>query len=83
MPETNRSLRFRLPFARLSGLILIGIALWGCASVPVYEQQYVSKSGMTFSENPTDSDRVNLISQIEPGSAVSGGAQAAGCTACR
>ena len=55
----------------------------GCASVAVYEQQYVSKSGMTFSENPVENDRVNLNSQIEPGSAVSGGAQAAGCTACR
>jgi len=64
-------------------MILTAIALSGCASVPVYEQQYVSKSGMTFSENPADNDRVNLISQIEPGSAVSGGAQTAGCTACR
>lgn len=29
-------------------LSIAAIALSGCASVPVYEQQYVSKIGMTF-----------------------------------
>jgi len=65
-------------------LVLFAMALFtACKSVPVYEQGLVSKDGMTFSDNPAQSDRVNLISQIEPGSAVSGGGQAAGCTACR
>ena len=64
-------------------LSIAAIVLSSCTSVPVYQQQYVSKDGMTFSDNPAETDRVNLISQIEPGSAVSGGAQAAGCTACR
>lgn len=60
---------------------LLGLA--GCASVPVYEQGLVSQNGMTFSDNPVQNDQINLLSQIEPGSAVSGGGQAAGCTACR
>ncbi len=60
---------------------LLGLA--GCASIPIYEQGLVSQDGMTFSENPVQNDQINLLSQIEPGSAVSGGGQAAGCTACR
>ncbi|MCH6255505.1 hypothetical protein MLD52_03020 [Puniceicoccaceae bacterium K14] len=66
-------------------LILIGSALGfsACTSVPVYEQQFVSRPEMTFSDSPVENSSINLISQIEPGSAVSGGGQAAGCTACR
>ncbi|MDE0768405.1 MAG: hypothetical protein OSB19_08435 [Opitutaceae bacterium] len=78
-PFITVPLRLRLPLC----LSIAAIALSDCTSVPVYQQQYVSKDGMTFSDNPAETDRVNLISQIEPGSAVSGGAQAAGCTACR
>lgn len=55
----------------------------GCTNVPVYEQGLVSKVGMTRSDSMVEGDRLNLLSQIEPGSAVSGGAAAAGCTACR
>ncbi len=67
-------------------ILSLSTALWGlvgCASVPVYEQGLVSQNGMTFSDNPVQNDQINLLSQIEPGSAVSGGGQAAGCTACR
>jgi hypothetical protein len=78
----NRTKRIRRTILSLATLT-VALSTGGCASVAVYEQQHVSKSGMTFSENPVENDRVNLISQIEPGSAVSGGAQAAGCTACR
>lgn len=55
----------------------------GCSHVPVYEQELVSKVGMTRTDSMVEGDQVNLISQIEPGGAVSGGAVAAGCTACR
>ena len=55
----------------------------GCSHVPVYEQELISKVGMTRTDSMVEGDQVNLISQIEPGSAVSGGAVAAGCTACR
>ncbi|MEM9160404.1 MAG: hypothetical protein AAGB46_15265 [Verrucomicrobiota bacterium] len=66
------------------GLILsIATLMTACATVPAYKQQHVSKTGMTFSDNPTENNRVNLLSQLESGSSISGGAQAAGCTACR
>ena len=55
----------------------------GCTHVPVYEQELVSKIGMTRTDSMVEGDQINLLSQIEPGSAVSGGAVAAGCTACR
>jgi hypothetical protein len=67
-------------------ILALSLSLWGlagCASVPVYEQGLVSQNRMTFSDNPVQNDQINLLSQIEPGSAVSGGGQAAGCTACR
>ena len=64
-------------------LVVYALLLCGCANVPVYEQGLVSKVGMTRSDSMVEGDRVNLLSQIEPGSAVSGGAAAAGCTACR
>lgn len=72
----------------LKPLALVGLAsgvalLSGCTSIPVYEQQLVSRPGMTFSDSPVESTSINMLSQIEPGSAVSGGGQAAGCTACR
>ena len=72
----NRLLEFCL-----ACFVVLGIS--GCANVPVYEQELVSKVGMTRTDSMVEGDRVNLLSQIEPGSAVSGGAAAAGCTACR
>lgn len=55
----------------------------GCASVPAYKQQYVSKAGMTFSDSMVHAADSSLTAQMEPGSQTSGGAQASGCTACR
>ncbi len=66
-----------------TALAISVLGLVGCASVPVYEQGLVSQNGMTFSDNPVQNEQINLLSQIEPGSVVSGGGQAAGCTACR
>lgn len=71
------------PKCMLAAASLTLVFLGGCASVPIYEQQIVSKTGMTFSDSIVESSQTNLTIQIEPGSAVSGGAQAAGCTACR
>ena len=76
-------LKFRSNWAKWTlPLVLLGL-FTGCANVPVYEQELVSKIGMTRTDSMVEGDQVNLISQIEPGSAVSGGAVAAGCTACR
>jgi hypothetical protein len=56
--------------------------LVGCA-VPVHQQRLVSKPSMQFSDSPVFNYQSRLLSQIEPGAAASGGAQAAGCTSCR
>jgi hypothetical protein len=67
-----------------AGLFLLFISLIaGCDHIPVYEQELVSKVGMTRTDSMVEGDQINLLSQIEPGSSVSGGAVAAGCTACR
>ena len=67
--------------------ILVGVG-WlgfagGCAHVPVAQQRLVTKTEMTFQSSAGGHPGSNLIGQIEPGSASSGGAQAAGCTSCR
>ncbi len=69
--------------ATIATITIAALAISGCATLPVYEQGLVSQNGMTFSDNPVQNEQINLLSQIEPGSAVSGGGQAAGCTACR
>ncbi len=69
-----------------SPLLLVAVLmlfLGGCANVPVYEQGLVSKVGMTRTDSMVQGDRVNLLPQIEPGSAISGGSVAAGCSVCR
>jgi len=67
-----------------TGLILgAGLLGAGCKAVPVMQQRLVSKPNMVFSDSPVFSYQSQVLTQIEPGSALSGGAQAAGCTACR
>lgn len=60
-----------------------GLLVSGCQTVPAYQQQHLSKPGMTFSDSLVESPQSNLTAQIEPGSQTSGGAQASGCSACR
>ena len=70
----------------LFGLVLFLAVFWGgagCKSVPMVEQRLVSKPNMVFSDSPVFAYQWQVLTQIEPGSALSGGAQAAGCTACR
>lgn len=76
------SARFRVPAAilLLSGLALLAT---GCARVGISEQRLVSQPGMLFSESPVLAHQSKLLGQIEPGSAITGGGQAAGCTSCR
>ncbi|MDP7050387.1 MAG: hypothetical protein QF600_00530 [Verrucomicrobiota bacterium] len=67
----------------LIGLLVCGV---GCASVGhvnISEQRLVSKPNMLFSANGVFVYQNRLIAQIEPGSATSGGGQAAGCTSCK
>lgn len=55
----------------------------GCTAVPVQQQRLVSKPNMLFSDSTVFNYYSKLFNQIESGAAVSGGAQAAGCTSCR
>ncbi|MBL9135759.1 MAG: hypothetical protein JNK85_07820, partial [Verrucomicrobiales bacterium] len=52
-------------------------------AVPVSQQRLVARPNMQFSDSPVYAYGAAVLSQIESGSAVSGGAQAAGCTSCR
>ena len=75
-----------LPLHRLA---MAGIAaaamtmLAGCAAVPVWRQELVSKPNMVFNDRGAFVYGPRLNAQIEPGSADNGGATAAGCTACK
>lgn len=64
-------------------LLLVLILFSGCKAVPLQDQRLVSKHNMTFSDSPVFSYQSSVLTQIEPGTASSGGAQAAGCTACQ
>ena len=68
-------------FSFAAGFVLIAFFV-GCAGVPVAQQRLVSRPGMVFSDSPVLAGRGVLTAQLEPGRAA-GGAQAAGCTACR
>lgn len=74
----------RLP-VRAAILLLSEFALvaTGCARVGISEQRLVSRPAMLFSESPVLAHQSKLLGQIEPGSAITGGGQAAGCTSCR
>jgi hypothetical protein len=66
--------------------ILAGAAmatLGGCASVPAWQQERVSKPNMVFNDRGAFVYGMRLNIQVEPGSADNAGAVAAGCTACR
>ncbi len=70
----------------LRALVFLGAAALlaaGCARVPVAQQRRISQPALVFSDSPVAAHQPNLTGQIEPGTAVSGGAQAAGCTTCR
>jgi hypothetical protein len=57
--------------------------LMGCKAIPLNDQGLVSKPNMIFSDSPVFAYQSNVLTQIEPGTAGSGGAPVAGCTACQ
>ncbi|MBI2927850.1 MAG: hypothetical protein HYY24_19330 [Verrucomicrobia bacterium] len=75
------SLRLRLS-ALLALLGVVALAS-GCARVPVAKQRLVSKPNMLFADYGVFTYQTKLLSQTEPGTASSGGAQAAACSACK
>lgn len=66
----------------MAGVVVL---LWvtGCHSVPVGEQGRLSKPNMIFADTAVFGYDSGLVTQVEPGAATSGGAQAAGCTSCK
>lgn len=66
-----------ISFLLASSLVL------GCARLPVASQRLVSKPNMVFSDSAIFSYQGRLPAQTEPGSAFTGGAQAAGCASCK
>jgi uncharacterized protein YceK len=59
------------------------LLLSGCASVEVHEQRLVSKPNMLFSGSAVYNYSSRIMPQLQPGLAVSGGAQPSTCTVCR
>lgn len=62
---------------------IFALTMVGCTQVPLAKQRLVSKAAMSFDSSAHGHPVVNLMTQLEPGTAASGGAQAAGCTSCR
>ena len=62
---------------------LLALLAGGCASVGPERQRLVSKPNMQFSRLVAFSYSSKLMSQIQPGLATSGGAQASTCTTCK
>lgn len=75
--------RARLTSAVAASLTAPFFFLSGCASVGIQDQGFLAKSNMQFSDSPVGNADGSLLSQIEPGSAGSGGSQAGGCVACK
>ncbi|MDP3073204.1 MAG: hypothetical protein Q8N18_23120 [Opitutaceae bacterium] len=71
-----------IAFHRLASGLAAALLISGCTGVPIVQQRLVSRPGMIFSDSPVLATRGALVAQLEPGRAA-GGAQAAGCTACR
>jgi len=63
--------------------LLLALVCGGCARIPVSQQSRLTKPNMVLADTATFGYSGSLQSQIEPGAAVTGGAQAAGCTSCK
>lgn len=80
-PRSNRPSLPGLLSKVVLALVLAGLA--GCKSAGIRDQRLVSKPNMTFSEAAAFSYEYKLLSQLESGSAASGGARSSGCSSCR
>mgnify|MGYP006268557111 CR=1 FL=1 len=68
------------------GWILVagaGLFFAGCTTVPVYEQNYLSKPNMQFEDAIVYDTEPRFQGSYEPGSPAASGASATGCAACR
>jgi hypothetical protein len=68
----------------VSGLVCISVMLLaGCATRRMQDELLVTRPNMQFSRTVIYSYTSKIMPQIQPGLAVSGGAQASSCTMCR
>ncbi len=73
----------------MKGVIILALLLaflsfsLGCSTVAIHEQRLVSKPNMQFSDSAVFDYFSKVLPLVEPGTASSGGAAAAGCTSCR
>lgn len=72
--------RFCFP-AKPGAALMLALACGGC--VGPERQRLVSKPNMQFSRNAAFNYSSRLMSQIQPGLAATGGAQASTCTICK
>jgi hypothetical protein len=72
----------RVATRRMASLLGLVFAT-GCATVGVQDQRLLSKPSMQFSKSAVYSYSSQLMQQIQPGLALSGGAQASTCSICR
>jgi hypothetical protein len=63
--------------------IMAGVLLTGCASIDEQGQRLVTRPNMQFSRSAVYAYTSKVIPQLQPGLAVSGGAQPSTCTLCR
>ena len=71
------------PAVNTIALFFAMLLMPGCASVDVHQQRLVSKPNMRFSRSAVYSYSSRIMPQLQPGLAVSGGAQPSTCTVCR
>lgn len=83
---TNQPLIPSLPrpgIAAVAAGLLLVLGAAGCTGVPAYQQRYLVRPEMQFSDDPAYALAAGILYQTETGAAVSGGAASAGCTSCR
>ncbi len=84
--EESESISERGNCAIIGKGLLAGVCVWvlsGCAAIPIHEQGLAARSSMQFSEEEGSALQSVLVSQVEPGTGMGNGGQAAGCVACR
>jgi hypothetical protein len=72
-----------LKFNNVIAIFILPLVAMGCVRIPVAQHQDLSRPNMTFESQGAFASRPAVFGQTEPGSATSGGGQAAGCTACQ
>ena len=83
MPDSPQNHHRLLKFKRAIAIFALPLVVMGCVRIPVAEHQNLSRPNMIFESQGAFASRPSAFGQTEPGSASSGGGQAAGCTACQ